>query len=251
MNKGFLIYVLDEHIDEPHNSYETLAKTCVLQLRKQFANIPIACVVWNHTGLPELDVDVFVPINKTLQTNFRSTLQPVWHNLYRVFANQHSPFEQTVMLDVDYWCVTQRLEWFFWQNFGAFLDCKIVDGEPMCHRDRTFGDSGVFTYWATVVGWKNTPKNNEFWQKIQQNIPKWPAIAWLTNQPQTPVRFDHLLTYSALQESFAIQTPPFALYHNRTGLDLQQFNGRSSIWKNTHNNQCFEFFNDVHLVNKQ
>ncbi len=248
-NRGFLIYVLDD--DESSIKYESLAKTCTQQLRTFFPKTSIACVIWDHANEPSLDVDFFIPIKKTLQSNVRNKHQKNWYNLYRLFANTHSPFDQTVMLDVDYWCFSSRLEWFFHQNFGVFSKSSMLGAKSLHVKDRCFGDTGVDIYWATVLGWKNTEKNNDFWQKMQENVSKWQALAWMMNQSQNPIRFDHILTYTVIQENFFIQTAPFELYHNYSVLNLKKMTPNSTVWYNEHHKQYFEFFNDVHLVRKQ
>ena len=245
--KGFLIYVLE---DEGHTQYQTLAQTCVTQLRSNFPNTPIACVTWDDLAPPDLSVDYIVPISKTLPNNSRNSEQPTWHNCYRAYANLHTPFDQTVMVDVDYWCVGNRIGWFFNVEMGAFKTSKFINNTPLSVRDRTFGESGVDVFWGTVLGWKTNEKNNDFWSKLQQNISLWPAIAWQMNQNISPMRFDHLFTYTVIQQDHWVQIAPFDLNHNNSQLEMIGFHNTFSHWRR-HSPTCeFAYFNDIHLVHK-
>jgi hypothetical protein len=247
--KGFLIYVLEK--EDGDASYQKLAQTCVNQLRQNFPKTPIAGVVWENHPLPDLSLDCVVPISRTLPDNQRSQHQMQWHNCYRAYANIHSPFDQTVMLDVDYWCVNNRIQWFFEVEMGAFKTSKFINTAPVHFRDKTFGESGVDIFWGTVLGWQTNEKNNDFWSKLQQNIQFWPAIAWQMNQPITPMRFDHLFTYTVLQENHWVKTAPFDLNHNNSQLELVAFHHTFSCWIQRQSPTYeFAFFNDIHLVHK-
>jgi hypothetical protein len=150
-SKGILAFANNS----PTVDYERIANK-TLQLASRSLGLPVHLVVgqkqdhWRNT---RYDVDQ----KKTV----------VWNNFNRYEAWEQTPFEQTLVIDVDYLITTQRL-------LGLF------DGPQdliLCHKNEmllepTLDVTALTPVWATVFYFRKTPRTRLFFElvgRIQRN----------------------------------------------------------------------------------
>ena len=148
---GVLLYCFNT---ESYRYDKIAAKT--IPLLRQNLGLEITVVTNNETRvhLPEQEgVNYMVIENQT--GNYIN--QKSWHNLDRHRAYELSPYEKTILLDIDYFCYSDYL-----------LTLANTDQDFMVHdkvHDVTGNDSYKFArnsmipmVWATVIVFKKTPR---------------------------------------------------------------------------------------------
>jgi len=150
-SKGILAFANNS----PSVDYESIANK-TLQLASKSLGLPVHLVVgqkqenWRNT---RYDVDQ----KKTV----------VWNNFNRYQAWELTPFEQTLVIDVDYLITTQRL-------LGLFDTPQDL---ILCHKNEmlfepTLDVTALTPVWATVFYFRKTQRTGLFFQlvgRIQRN----------------------------------------------------------------------------------
>lgn len=148
MNRGVLLIA---HNNSQSNYYDFAIYTA--KRVQQFLNLPVSIITD-----PESDRNSTVFENKYIiepdKNNLRKTGE--WINTSRYMAYELSPYDETILLDVDYNINSNALNNLF-KNDSDFLchyDIKYffnnsIDYEPISH-------TSVNTFWATVIKFKKT-----------------------------------------------------------------------------------------------
>ena len=151
MMKGVLLYCFNT---ESYRYDKIAAKTIPLLRRNLGLEITVVTNDETRVHLPEQEgVNYIVIENQT--GNYIN--QKSWHNLDRHRAYELSPYEKTILLDIDYFCYSDYL-----------LTLANTDQDFMVHdkvHDVTGHDSYKFArnsmipmVWATVIIFKKTPR---------------------------------------------------------------------------------------------
>ena len=151
MMKGVLLYCFNT---ESYRYDKIAAKTIPLLRRNLGLEITVVTNDETRVHLPEQEgVNYIVIENQT--GNYIN--QKSWHNLDRHRAYELSPYEKTILLDIDYFCYSDYL-----------LTLSDTDQDFMVHdkvHDVTGHDSYKFArnsmipmVWATVIIFKKTPR---------------------------------------------------------------------------------------------
>ena len=145
MSKGCLIYA--------HNNgkydYVRMAATAA-KLVKKFLNIPVTLITDSSCNLDTFDSVIIQPLPETSQKrNFDGEVN-FWHNQGRSTAYQLSPYDQTLLIDADYFIFNNQLK----KLFSSHLDFACYDS--VCELDgsetleRRIGND-ILMQWATVI----------------------------------------------------------------------------------------------------
>lgn len=145
-------------------------------------------------GLPYTIVSPEQPVD---WKNYRldiDTKQPVtWNNYGRHMAYEVSPYDQTLVLDVDYLVTTDRL-----------LDLFATDQDLICCHDNqslskpSFYHQELRPVWATVFYFTKTPRTKQFFElvgKVQRN---WEYYRTFFGIPQIQYRNDYAFAMAEL-----------------------------------------------------
>lgn len=114
---------------------------------------------FDHIILDEIDTQIAMDrkYNDTRYTNFVDS----YHNLNRASAYDHSPFDQTLLLDADYLMLDDSMDK-VWDTVEDFLCNRNT--LTLNHQTNTFGSNNRFNtisiplYWATAVFFKRSSK---------------------------------------------------------------------------------------------
>jgi hypothetical protein len=158
--KGVLLYCFNT---ESYRYDKIAAKT--VPLLKKNLGLDITVITNNETRvhLPDQDgVNYVVIENQT--GNYIN--KKSWHNLDRHRAYELSPYEKTILLDIDYFCYSDYL-----------LTLASIDQDFMVHdkvHDVTCNDSYRFArnsmipmVWATVIIFKKTPRAKAIFDMVK------------------------------------------------------------------------------------
>jgi hypothetical protein len=160
MMKGVLLYCFNT---ESYRYDKIAAKTIPLLRRNLGLEITVVTNDETRVHLPEQEgVNYIVIENQT--GNYIN--QKSWHNLDRHRAYELSPYEKTILLDIDYFCYSDYL-----------LTLSNTDQDFMVHdkvHDVTGHDSYKFArnsmipmVWATVIIFKKTPKTKAIFDMVK------------------------------------------------------------------------------------
>lgn len=146
MNCGALLFAFDSEV-----KYTKLAVECAKRIQN-YLKIPVSLIT-DH----EMDTDIFdnqIIIDKTFGTNkkywYDRRQQTSWYNQGRCSALDHTPYERTLLLDIDYMV-----------NSGDLLPLIQSSQSFLCHRNvqnvngskyiSTMGVRNTQMWWATVI----------------------------------------------------------------------------------------------------
>lgn len=180
--RGFLLHAFtSKELD-----YAKLAVCCALSIKSNLKNN-------NITLLADLGVekklnsltpksavskafDNIIIIDDQFQVSRRLHFDTPWHNFHATFNNQsrflsykHSPYDETILLDVDYIVMNDMFD-DIWNNGEEILiNRNIIDlkSNPFSHiDDKRVSQHGIPLYWATVVYFRKSPFAETFFDLI-------------------------------------------------------------------------------------
>jgi hypothetical protein len=166
MSKGALLFAFNTNKFDYYAMAEYTAKRI-----NHFLNIPVT-IVTNEESIPTITnykFDNVITIQPDKSNSFRDT---IWFNKGRYKAFEITPYDETLLLDVDYMVNSDRL-----------LKVFDVMDDFACHEGTAFmmvpeagyeilGPSSYRTLWATVIGFKKTKKTQQIFEcmkMVQEN----------------------------------------------------------------------------------
>lgn len=159
MSKGVLLFCYDTDTCR----YHTIAKRCITLIKKNL-KLPVT-VVTNDSTREKLDSkDVEFKLYKNETGNSRGSEQ--WHNLDRCHAYDLSPYQSTILMDIDYLPYTDNLLTYTECNDDFLIHDKIHD----------LTQKGVYDFrkrsiipmlWATVIIFKKTQRAKKIFDMVK------------------------------------------------------------------------------------
>jgi len=166
MTRGALLFAFNSSKVDYYAMAEFTAKRI-----EHFLNLPVT-VITSPQSIPfvgKYNFDKVISIPADTTNSYRNTL---WLNKGRYRAYELSPYDETLLIDVDYIVNSDRL-----LNVFDYMD------EFACHESTSFmmvPDAGVEmmspysypTLWATVIGFKKTKKCQQIFEcmrMVQEN----------------------------------------------------------------------------------
>ena len=158
MTQGVLLYCFDT----PETAYSRIADRCI-------------SLVGEHLGLPiTLVTDIATRNNirshcdfKTIEIEKSNTkLAKPWYNLERHLAYEHSPYDQTIVIDVDYFCFSDKLLKLLDTDHDFLIHQRAHDvtGRNTMRYDR---ESMLDLVWATVLIFRKTERVRAIFETVK------------------------------------------------------------------------------------
>lgn len=149
MKTGVLLYCFDT----PFVEYSRITNRCVNLLNKNLG-LPIRVVT--DSGTKSKIKSTCEVISIDIEKNNTKLCKP-WYNLERHLAFEHSPFDRTLVIDVDYFCFSDKLLRLL-HSHDEFLIHKnahdVMTGNPMTYERESMLD----LVWATVLIFNKTSR---------------------------------------------------------------------------------------------
>ena len=168
MTKGVLLYCFDT--DEV--KYHRFLIKCVRQI-ETFLKLPITVVTNSetHNFVKHLDVGFRIIENRKGNTRYYRGKNISWHNLERVNALSHSPYDQTILMDIDYFCFSDNLLKYLDTDYDFLVHNKVLD---ITGKNVILGtnESVLPIVWATVIIFRKCERTERIFalvKHIQQN----------------------------------------------------------------------------------
>ena len=155
MSKGVLLYCFDT----TDTVYSDIAKKCIdLIVRNLGLPVTVVCNQQAKQNLKEvtnLDLKVRTPKQGNRRSYKGKNVQ--WFNLERFCAYEDSPYEQTLLMDCDFFCFSDNLLKYFNSNYEFLCHDEVHDATG---RDGILGKNECLLpiVWATVIFFKKTKK---------------------------------------------------------------------------------------------
>ncbi len=166
-SKGVVLFAFNtDSVD-----YVAIADRCALLVSK-FLELPVTLIT-DKTSSPEFEYDHIIRLDYTganQRTDVVTKKQVQWKNFHRHSVYQHTPYDNTLMIDTDYVVLDTSLLKLFDQTYDYLIQGKSNDFKHS--MPARMGNIGLPYVWATVVLFRKTPKSKLFFNlvgRIQRN----------------------------------------------------------------------------------
>ena len=247
---GVLLFAYDNESIK----YTELAKLCALLVRKHLPNTGVTLVTDNSIDGPFDDVIIVEPGNSNRRT-FRipngETEEVTWHNKTRPQAYDLTPYDKTLLLDVDYLMFNNSLQWLFQSDKELLCHNTVYDitGKESLIDEKMLHWSSIPMLWATVIYFTKNDTAREFFNLVKLVQDNYQYYYNLYNFKSGPYRNDYAISiaYNLLSLEHYIIDPLFTLPSQFTLEDVREdgtlvhnADGEIAYIKNT----------NVHIMNK-
>ena len=247
---GVLLFAYDNESIK----YTELAKLCALLVRKHLPNTGVTLVTDNLIEGPFDDVIILEAGDsnrRTFRTPNGGTEEVTWHNKTRPQAYDLTPYEKTLLLDVDYLMFNNSLQWLFQSDKELIchnIAYDITDKDSFID-DKLLHWSSIPMLWATVLYFTKNDTAREFFNLVKLVQDNYQYYYNLYNFKMGPYRNDYAISiaYNLLNLEHYLLDPLFTLpsqYSIDTvredGVVTYMFDDKVSYVKNT----------NIHVMNK-
>lgn len=162
-SRGVVVIAFNSQID-----YVSIAIKCA-KLVKCNLGLPTAIITDSDPNdIPKNIFSHIIPAENNILNNKGNNL--CWRNANRYKVYALSPFEETILLDSDYFVLTDNLNKLFVGEFDYRL--MHTTYSPTMIVDNRWSQTGLPYVWATVVAFNKTPRSERFFNlvgRIQKN----------------------------------------------------------------------------------
>lgn len=150
MSKGVVIYAYNSTFD-----YVKSAEFAAKQVKK-YLNLPVTLITDTDTGPDIFDTVINAPNNAAAASRAISTpdsqqVQFTWKNQNRASVYDLSPYDQTLLIDADYFMFNDSLACVFDTDLEFACSDEIVDVGTMITVPTKLSSVSLQMCWATVV----------------------------------------------------------------------------------------------------
>ena len=184
------------------------------QYVKNFLKLPVCLITdegseaWleqsQDKDIIEATFDYIVVTNDEMKTNNRRHFDSPWTEFTAQFNNsnkhkifEYSPFEQTLLLDIDYIVKTDYLLQYFDQtehNVCMFDNATTLRNELPAERERFLYESGIKMWWSTVVYFDRSDESKLFFDTWAHVAANYEFYQYLYNFPGKLFRTDYCVS---------------------------------------------------------
>ena len=247
---GVLLFAYDNESIK----YTELAKLCALLVRRHLPNTGVTLVTDNSIDGPFDDV-ILVETGNSGRRTFRNpngeTEEVTWHNKTRPQAYDLTPYDKTLLLDVDYLMFNNSLQWLFQSDKELLCHNTVYDitGKESLIDEKMLHWSSIPMLWATVIYFTKNDTAREFFNLVKLVQDNYQYYNNLYNFKMGPYRNDYAISiaYNLLSLEHYIIDPLFTLPSQFTLEDVREdgtlvhnADGEVSYIRNT----------NVHVMNK-
>jgi len=250
---GVLLFAYDNESIK----YTELAKLCALLVRKHL-KIGVTLITDTPIEGPFDDV-IIVEAGNSGKRTFRhpngESEELTWHNKTRPLAYELSPYEKTLLLDVDYLMFNNSLQWLFDSKQELICHNNVYDitDKNSFIDDKLLHWSSVPMLWATVLYFTRNDTAKEFFKLVNLIQDNYQYYYNLYNFKSGPYRNDYAISiaYNLLSIENYFHDPLFTLPSQYTinevredGTIIYEFDGRNKTEVSYTNNT------NLHVMNK-
>ena len=248
---------------------------------KQHLDVPVTVITdagslsWAKQSLKDYKLedwfDNIVETKDEMKDNVRKHYDSPWSSFDAQFSNsnkhkiwEYSPYDQTLLLDIDYIVRNNYLN-HVWDNYtgvGMFRDAKSIRNEAPAPRETWLFDAGVKMWWSTVIYFDRTESSKLFFDTWAHCAENYEFYRYLYNFPSKLFRTDYCVSIAThilngMLENDVINEFPGEMYFLDQKDDIIEVrdsewiclsHDREEQWKNILVNHSAI---DLHVMNKR
>lgn len=231
--RGVLMYAVNNsHID--YIKLAILNAKCV----HKYMGVPVSLITNNdgsyHPDLLETTVfDKVIVDGNSQTTNHRIYRDTIYHSVQLDFKNGSrpsaydlSPYDETILIDVDYIIQNDTLNhaWGSLEDIMINRDAISVMNKPLQGDEFRLNQFGIRMYWATVIYFKKTEDVQVLFNMVKHIKENWDFYKLVYNFPSAMYRNDHAFsiaihTLSGFMENTEIKALPTSQILSMTDRD--------------------------------
>ena len=192
--------------------YVSMAITAALYVKK-YLKLPVALItdegseMWleqsQDAGQINKAFDYIITTNDEMKQNHRRHYDSPWTEFNAQFSNSnkhkiwdYSPFEQTILLDIDYIVKTDILLKYFDtdQHVIMFDNALTLRNELPAHPERMLYDAGIKMWWSTVIYFDRSEFSKMFFDTWAHIAGNYEFYQYLYNFPSKLFRTDYCVS---------------------------------------------------------
>ena len=192
--------------------YVSMAMTAALYVKK-YLKLPVALITdegseqWleqsQDANLINKSFDYIITTNDEMKKNHRRHYDSPWTEFNAQFSNSnkhkiwnYSPFEQTLLLDIDYIVKTDVLLKYFdtEQHVIMFDNALTLRNNLPAERERMLYDAGVKMWWSTVIYFDRSQFSKMFFDTWAHIAGNYEFYQYLYNFPSKLFRTDYCVS---------------------------------------------------------
>lgn len=250
MSKGVVIYAYNSKFD-----YVSAARFAAQQVRK-YLNLPVTLITDKDTH--GFDTVIINPLqvtekNRGFQNPDGSVTVTAWHNQNRSTVYELSPYEQTLLIDADYFMFNDSLSHIFDTNseFACFNEINNLAAQNTPVR---LSSISISMQWATVVYFTKNELARSVFEFMEAIRDKWEYYSLLYSFNGNLFRNDYALSI-ALQtltgfSPSAFDRLPGKLHSLFSNIDILEVRDNGEIVFATQNGISKIKDVNIHVMNK-
>lgn len=246
MSHGVLLFCFDTK----HTRYHKILEKCVKLVKKNISQKNIT-VVTNFETFKKMSPMGFVNYKFIEPELGNFKLGKEWNNVDRHMAYDLSPYDTTLVIDIDYFCFTDQLAQFFDTNYDFLVTDKAHDLSGSDNFDeRRF--SMIPMVWATVLMFKKNDRVKRIFDTVKYIKQNYQYFRSMYRIYDSNLRNDYLFAMALQQVNGFVgyDVFPFAIPTLPPGCSVIEFTDTGLAWK--HNGQVnYVEDQDVHVLDKE
>lgn len=237
-------------------------------LAKKHLQLPVTLIT-DKDGLEKCDADVFdsVLVTETPSGNKRTfkegsdTNTITWKNFTRANVYELSPYDQTLLIDCDFFINSDNLLKLFDTNSDFLCHKKAHDFSMRnsFNRDENISSNGMPMLWATVIYFTKSDFAKAVFTTMEMVKEHYNFYAAMHGFNTTPYRNDYALTIAhSMMSGHTIQAPEFITYNlgslpEGVALILYENGLLGYVFQARYDRNFYNNINkvDIHIMNKK
>lgn len=248
MSKGVLFVAFDSTTDQGNElRYTELAKISA-NLAKHYLGLPVGIVTDKSIVGFDEQIIVSKPESTTRHVVVNSKHESYnWYNDYRRHLFDLTPWDQTLLLDVDYFLQTPRYLKCFEANLPFQIIGSVFDptGRNSFEKYRYLPNRTIPQAWATAIYWNKDSKTFfDYANMISDNYKYYARVFGFSDQ-----QFRNDMVFSIVNHMLSGYTMPFKMW--MTGSDCRVTEATPNGLKFNYSGSVLRIKNDVHVLSKE
>jgi hypothetical protein len=145
MSKGIVMFAYNGAYD-----YIAMARVSA-SLAKRYLRLPVTLITDQAVDYPEFDSVIVQEKTDPLQLKITDGELKPWHNQNRFTAYNLTPYDQTLLIDADYFVMNSRLKHLFDTNLDFACYDTANDIADVTVLESKIGNTSIPMQWATVI----------------------------------------------------------------------------------------------------
>jgi hypothetical protein len=247
MSKGVLFIGFDSVTEKNKTLHYTKLAQISANLIRKHLNVP--CAIISDKSIDEFEESIIVekPAGTKRAVPISGTHESyTWHNDYRRAAFHLSPWDETVLLDVDYFIQTDKIKSLF-DSDSPFMIVKDVydpSGKDLFKNYRLLPNRTIPQCWATMMKFnKNAKPHFDYADMITHDYHYYSEIFGFTSG-----QFRNDMVFSIVAHMMPTDFIPWSMWMTSNVYSVVDANCNGI--KFAHDNEVMRIKNDIHVLNK-